>query len=324
MPSRREILGWIGGISAGIAVPVILGLGSKRNQSFTLSLSPTSTPSQMPEDSASSTTPHTHSNDRSTTPNAPQETPSSHTTNATQPQVKIPVRHLQIRRSAERGHFDFGWLQTHHSFSFGRYWDPKHMGFRALRVINEDWIRPSMGFPMHPHRDMEIITYILSGALQHRDSIGNGSVIRPGEIQRMSAGRGIRHSEFNPSGLESVHLLQIWLLPDRQGHTPSYAQQLIPQISTPDPVRLIASPDGQLGSITLHQDVRLYACHLANQQQMHFEVRPQRHAWVQIAHGNLTVNGQVLRAGDGFSTSDNGWIMAYANEASELLLFDLA
>src|SRR5436190_14312274 len=179
---------------------------------------------------------------------------------------------IQLRRAAERGHFDFGWLNTYHTFSFGDYLDPKQMGFRSLRVINEDRVQPGQGFGMHGHRDMEIVTIVLSGALEHRDSLGNGEVLRPGELQRMTAGTGIRHSEFNPSANEPVHLYQIWLLPDRTGHRPSYEQKPIDRAQTAGRLRLVASPTGEAGSLTIHQDARLYLATLTGGQAVTHEL----------------------------------------------------
>lgn len=242
---------------------------------------------------------------------------------AAAPALKL-IDALVIRRAQDRGHADHGWLKAAHSFSFSRYQDPAHMGFRSLRVLNEDVIQPTGGFPMHPHRDMEIITYILDGALEHKDSMGNGSVIRPGEVQHMTAGTGVRHSEFNPSGSAAVHLIQIWLLPDRRHHTPRYAQRPIPRATREQPVRLIASPDGAQGSVPIHQDARIHAVNLQAHQQLHFDVRPQRHAWVQVARGELIVNGQTLHPGDGLSTSQDGALLFSATSPAELLIFDLA
>lgn len=238
--------------------------------------------------------------------------------------VRRPIQTFNVRKSEDRGMANHGWLLAKHSFSFANYRDPKHMGFRSLRVMNEDRIQAGRGFPMHPHWDMEILTFILDGALEHKDSIGNGSIIKPGEIQKMSAGSGIRHSEFNPSSDKPVHLLQIWLYPDKRGIKPGYQQQVIPQISSPDPVRLIASPNGANNSVTIQQDARIYACRMSNSQHMHFEVKPTRHVWIQVAKGSVTINKKVLKQGDGFSTSDVGWIFAQANQQSELLVFDLA
>lgn len=235
------------------------------------------------------------------------------------------VKQLRIRRSEDRGAANHGWLRAKHSFSFARYRDPEYMGFRSLRVLNEDVIHPGRGFPMHPHRDMEIITYILDGALEHKDSMGNGSVIRPGEVQAMSAGTGVRHSEYNPSGTEHVHLMQIWLRPDRRHHAPRYQQKPIAKTSTQTgPIQLIASPDGRQNSVAIHQDAYIHACDLQARQAMQFEVRTDRHAWVQVAKGSLTVNGHTLKQGDGLSTSDDGFLMFEAGAGkAKLLIFDL-
>ncbi len=235
------------------------------------------------------------------------------------------VEDLTFRRSADRGHADHGWLKAKHSFSFARYQDPAHRSFRSLRVMNEDVISGGGGFPMHPHKDMEILTYVLDGALEHKDSLGSGGVIRPGEVQAMSAGTGIKHSEFNPSGTESVHLLQIWLFPDRRQHTPRYAQKVIQPHTKAEPIRLIASPDGAEQSVMLHQDARIYAVKLEPGQQAFFEVMPSRHAWVQMARGQLSLNRfHTLYQGDGVSTSDSGGFHFSATEAVEFLIFDLA
>lgn len=248
--------------------------------------------------------------------------PPTHPQAATKPLAL--VRQLAIRRSEDRGHADHGWLKAKHSFSFARYRDPAHMGFRSLRVINEDVVQGRGGFPMHPHEDMEILTYILDGALEHKDSMGNGSVIKPGEVQAMSAGTGVRHSEFNPSAIDAVHLLQIWLMPDRRGHTPRYQQKPIARHSANSPIQLIASSQGIDGSVAMHQDVNIHACKLASGQQLSFENKAARHAWIQVARGELVLNGHTLRAGDGVSTSEGGWLLFDATKSSELLIFDLA
>ncbi len=228
---------------------------------------------------------------------------------------------IQLRRSGERGHANHGWLDTWHSFSFADYYDPRHMGFSVLRVINEDFIAPGKGFPTHPHRDMEIITWILEGALEHKDSLGTGSVIRPGEAQRMSAGTGIRHSEFNPSKTEPVHLLQIWLLPDKQGVTPSYEQTRFDDATLANRLCLIASPDGREGSVTIHQDTRVYATRLNATEVTHTLVAGRR-AWVQVARGEVMLNGQRLAAGDGVAV-ENETTLRLAGQGTEFLLFDL-
>jgi len=228
---------------------------------------------------------------------------------------------LRIRRAGDRGHFDFGWLGTYHSFSFGDYYDPENMGFRALRVINEDWVRGGGGFPPHPHRDMEIVTYVLEGALEHADSMGNGSIIKPGEAQRMSAGTGVVHSEQNASKIEPVHLLQIWILPERRGLDPSYEQK---PIQDGKGLALVASPDGREGSVRIHQDASILAVHLEKAQTTEYSLRPGRHAWVQVVRGPVTVNGEQLERGDGAALSDESRIAIEALEPSHVLLFDLA
>src|SRR5213593_2782593 len=211
---------------------------------------------------------------------------------------------ITIRKSEERGHFDLGWLDTYHTFSFDRYHDPAHMHFRSLRVINEDRVQPGQGFPTHSHRDMEIITYILQGALEHRDSMGNGSVIRPGDVQRMSAGTGVTHSEFNASKTEPVHLLQIWMFPERKGMKPSYEQKMFSEADKRSRLRLVASPDGRDGSVTIHQDNEMYATVLRKGETVRHELKPERHAWVQVARGSVKLNGQELAEGDGAAISE--------------------
>ncbi|MGC2185275.1 MAG: pirin family protein [Terriglobales bacterium] len=230
---------------------------------------------------------------------------------------------INIRRSAERGGGDFGWLKTQHSFSFDTYHDPRFMGFRSLRVINEDWVQAGHGFPMHPHRDMEIITYVLDGALEHKDSLGNGSIIRPGDGQRMSAGTGVRHSEANSSKTEAAHLLQIWILPDRRGHEPGYEQKAFPEAEKRGKLRLIASPDGNDGSVTIHQDARLYVSLLQPGQEVKHELGKGRYAWLQIAKGAVELNGHSLNQGDGAAISDEQRLIVKATENAEVLLFDL-
>lgn len=231
---------------------------------------------------------------------------------------------LRIRKAAERGHADHGWLDTRHTFSFADYYDPQQMGFRTLRVINEDRVQPGMGFPTHPHRDMEIISYVLEGALEHRDSMGNGSVIRPGEVQRMSAGTGITHSEFNHSRSEPVHFLQIWLLPLTPGVTPGYEQKKFPDAEKRRVLRLIASPDGRDGSVTIHQDACLYAATLARGEEVAHPLPAGRHAWVHVARGAVSVNDEILEQGDGAAISDMDQVVITGEGDAELLLFDLA
>ena len=229
---------------------------------------------------------------------------------------------IELRKAKDRGHANHGWLDTYHTFSFADYHDPRHMGFSVLRVINEDVVTPGQGFPTHPHRDMEIITWILDGALEHQDSLGTGSVIRPGEVQRMSAGTGIRHSEFNPSKDETVHLLQIWILPNRAGYAPSYEQTRFEDAELADRLRLIASPDGHDGSVTIHQNARVYAARLKRGEVIH-TLAAGRRAWVQVARGALTLNGQRLAAGDGAAVEQETTLMFAGDAGSEFLLFDL-
>jgi redox-sensitive bicupin YhaK (pirin superfamily) len=231
---------------------------------------------------------------------------------------------ITIRRSDERGGGDYGWLKTRHSFSFDQYYDPRVMGFRSLRVINEDWVQPGRGFPMHPHRDMEIITYLLEGALEHKDSMGNGSIIRPGDGQRMSAGTGVRHSEANPSQTDPAHLLQIWILPERRGIEPGYEQKDFPAEEKRGKLRLIASPDGKDGSVTIHQDARLYVSLLGPGQQVQHELGQGRYGWLQVAKGAVELNGQRLQQGDGAAISEQPQVEIKGEEESETLLFDMA
>jgi redox-sensitive bicupin YhaK (pirin superfamily) len=231
---------------------------------------------------------------------------------------------VAIRRSGERGHRQYGWLDTYHTFSFGDYVDPLQMGFRSLRVLNEDWVQAGHGFPEHGHRDMEILTYVLEGSLAHRDSLGNGSVIRPGELQRMSAGTGILHSEANPADNEPVHLLQIWLRPDRKGHEPGYEQRTFDLDEARGRWRIVASGDGRDGSLVIHQDARLWMARLDAGQTVRFDLEPGRHAWLQIARGRAELEGAELQAGDGAAFSDVPAVELRAGQPSELLLFDLA
>lgn len=230
---------------------------------------------------------------------------------------------ITLRPGNERGHANHGWLDTYHTFSFANYYDRRHMGFRDLRVINEDWVQPGQGFGTHSHRDMEIITYVLEGALEHKDSLGNGSVITPGEVQRMSAGTGIAHSEFNPSPTEPVHLLQIWILPNRQGVEPSYEQKTIPTEEKLGQLRLIAAPDGREGAVMIHQDVALYASILKPGDRVSHGLSPDRHAWLQVVQGSLALNGLPLAAGDGAATSGESSLEIHSEAGAEILLFDL-
>jgi quercetin 2,3-dioxygenase len=234
---------------------------------------------------------------------------------------------VQVRRGKERGHADHGWLNTYHTFSFSDYYDPRFMGFRSLRVINEDWVQPGYGFPTHPHRDMEIITYVLEGSLEHKDSMGTGSVIRPGEVQKMSAGTGVRHSEFNHSKTEPVHLYQIWIMPEKNGIKPMYEQKAIPAEEKQGKLRLVASPSGGNGSsaVKLYQDAELYTAVLKQGDAVEHSLRDGRSAWVQVARGIVNLNGQELKAGDGAAVTDESQVKISGKaDSSEVLLFDLA
>ena len=231
---------------------------------------------------------------------------------------------ITVRPSKQRGGGDYGWLTTRHTFSFDQYYDPRFMGFRSLRVINEDFVAPGQGFPMHPHRDMEIITYVLEGALEHNDSMGNGSLIRPGDGQRMSAGTGVRHSEANPSDTDSVHLLQIWILPERRGIQPSYEQKSFPEDEKRGKLRQIAGPDGTDGSVTIHQDARLYVSLLSPGQEVAHTLQPGRYAWLQVAKGAVELNGEPLQQGDGAAVEKESKLTIKGTEEAEILVFDLA
>ncbi|HEY4636275.1 MAG TPA: pirin family protein [Rhodospirillales bacterium] len=228
------------------------------------------------------------------------------------------------RPARERGIGRASWLDSRHSFSFADYYDPAHMGFRSLRVINEDMIAPGGGFATHGHRDMEILTYVLDGALAHRDSIGNGSTIRPREVQLMHAGTGIQHSEFNASKTEPVHLLQIWILPEREGATPGYQQKAFPPAEMADRLRLVASHDGGDGSLVIHQDAAVYAGNIRPGGKLDHALAPGRHGWVQVAGGALVLNGVSLAAGDGAAVTGETKLSFEASEDSEILFFDLA
>lgn len=232
---------------------------------------------------------------------------------------------IALRPASERGHADHGWLNTYHSFSFADYYDPRHMGFRALRVINEDWVQPGRGFGTHAHQDMEIITYVLEGALSHKDSMGNASAIRPGEVQRMSAGTGVRHSEFNPSPTEPVHLLQIWILPNERGLTPSYEQKNFSAEEKLGKLRLIASEDAREGSVRIHQDASVYATLLPKDSKVVHQLEAERHAYVHVARGDVLLNGKPLRSGDGAAVTSEKVELVGAGEGepAEVLLFDL-
>jgi redox-sensitive bicupin YhaK (pirin superfamily) len=231
---------------------------------------------------------------------------------------------LTIRKSAERGLAEHGWLRSQHTFSFADYHDPAHMGFRSLRVINEDHVEPTAGFPTHPHRDMEIFSYIVAGAIQHRDSMGNGSVLEPGQIQLMSAGTGVTHSEFNPSSKVALHLLQIWILPRERGLKPGYTEWHPDAAGTDAPKVLVISPDGREGSAVIHQDADVFRVRLRAGQSAAHEVRAGRGAWLQIIRGSAGVNGTPLTAGDAASTEEEGALIITATEDAEALLLDLA
>lgn len=231
---------------------------------------------------------------------------------------------MLIRRASERGFADHGWLRSFHTFSFADYYAPAHMGFRSLRVINEDRVEGGKGFGTHPHRDMEIVSYVLSGSLQHRDSMGTGSVIRPGDVQRMSAGTGVTHSEFNGSPTDAVHFLQIWILPDSRGHAPSYEQKHFTEADRQGRFRLVASKDGREGSLSLHQDASLFASLLGSDDRVSYQLPPSRYAWLHVARGKIEVAGQELSAGDAAAFEQHGDIAVVGREPSEILLFDLA
>jgi len=231
---------------------------------------------------------------------------------------------IQIRKAAERGHFDHGWLDTYHTFSFGDYFDPAHVGFRSLRVMNDDRVQPGQGFGMHGHRDMEIVTYVLDGALAHKDSLGNGSIIQAGQLQRMTAGTGVRHSEFNPSDKEWVHLYQIWLLPERQGLKPSYEELALDEAEKQGRFRLAASPDGADGSLTIHQDARLYLASLMPGEAVMHPLESGRAAWLQVLRGRVDLLGNDLSAGAGVAITHENAVAVEAAVPSEVLLFDLA
>ncbi len=231
---------------------------------------------------------------------------------------------IQLRKSEDRGHADHGWLNTYHTFSFSSYRDPEHMQFRSLRVMNEDVVAPRKGFGTHPHSDMEIVTYVLEGALEHKDSMGNGEVLRPGEFQRMSAGTGITHSEFNPSDNEPVHLYQIWLLPDRKGIQPGYEQKRFDDGGMTNQLRLVASPNAELGSLKIHQDARIYLARLDADRQVTHDVTKDGHTWLQVLRGSASLNGHTLDTGDGAAVSEETLLTIRATTDTEIMLFDLA
>ena len=231
---------------------------------------------------------------------------------------------ITIRRSEERDAANHGWLDTKFTFSFDQYYDPKFMGYRSLRVMNEDKVAPGGGFPTHPHRDMEIITYVLEGKLEHKDSLGTGAVILPGDGQRMTAGRGIRHSEFNPSQSDPVHLLQIWIMPEKSGLEPSYEQKSFPESEKQGRFRLIASPTGEEGSVRINQDAKLFVTLLAPDQEVKHLFGAKRYGWLQVAKGGVQINGTALKQGDGAAISDEKELIVKGTKDSEILLFDLA
>jgi redox-sensitive bicupin YhaK (pirin superfamily) len=238
--------------------------------------------------------------------------------------VRKGQRMITIRPAGERGHTDFGWLDSRHSFSFGEYQDYDHMGFHSLRVINDDRVARGGGFPTHPHRDMEIITWVLSGALEHKDSLGTGSVIRAGDVQRMTAGSGILHSEFNASKTEPVHFMQIWIFPEKRGLKPGYAQTSFPPTDRRGQLKLIASRDGRDGSLSIHQDASVYATALGPGHKVTHTLVPRRAAWVQVATGSIKLNGKTLNSGDGAAVEDETTLELVGVYAGEALLFDLA
>jgi len=231
---------------------------------------------------------------------------------------------ISVRRADERGHADHGWLDTRHTFSFADYHDPKYLGFRGLRVINEDRVQPGQGFPPHGHRDMEIVSYVLAGALEHKDSMGTGSVIRPGDVQRMSAGTGVRHSEYNHSKDEPVHFLQVWILPERQGLEPGYEQRHFSDADKRAGLRLIASREGTDGSVTIHADAKIYAAVVEPGQRLRHALAEHRHAWLQVARGAITLNDRPLVHGDGAAVSGEPALTIAGAERAEVLVFDLA
>ena len=231
---------------------------------------------------------------------------------------------IGVLPASQRFHTEMGWLESWHSFSFAEHYQPDRLGFRALRVINDDRVQPARGFGSHSHRDMEILTYVLSGELAHKDSMGNGSIIRRGELQRVSAGTGVVHSEMNPSRTEPVHFLQIWIVPDRAGHRPGYEQKAFSPEERRGKLRLIASPDGRDGSVTIHQDALVHASLLERDERASYTLRPRRHAWLQVARGSVQLNGQALREGDGAAISDETRVDVSSEDSSEVLLFDLA
>jgi redox-sensitive bicupin YhaK (pirin superfamily) len=231
---------------------------------------------------------------------------------------------ITLRKASDRFHTEIDWLDSWHTFSFGEHHDPRHMGFRALRVINDDTVQPGQGFDTHPHRDMEILTYVLQGALAHRDSTGGGGVIRPGDLQRMSAGTGVAHSEFNASPSDPVYFLQIWIIPDKQGVAPGYEQKSFASPERAGKLRLLASKDGSNGSVKINQDAAVYGTLLGPGDRVSYDLAPKRNAWIQVARGKVTLNGEALTAGDGAAVTDERKLALQATEPAEVLLFDLA
>ncbi|QDT86576.1 pirin family protein [Gimesia chilikensis] len=230
---------------------------------------------------------------------------------------------IRVRKAEERGHADHGWLDTYHTFSFAGYQDPEHVHFRTLRVMNEDVVQPGQGFGTHPHRDMEIVTYVLEGALEHKDSMGNGEVLRAGEFQRMTAGTGITHSEFNPSATEPVHLYQIWLFPESKGIEPSYEQKQFPVSEQQNQLRLVASPEAEAGSLRIHQDARVYLSQIEAEKTVTYEMAEGRHAWLQVLRGSVLLNDVALDVSDGAAVSDTRNLKIQATDDAEIMLFDL-
>jgi len=231
---------------------------------------------------------------------------------------------ITLRRSEERGHANHGWLDSYHTFSFAGYFDPNHMGFRSLRVINEDRVAPGEGFGTHPHRDMEIISYVLSGSLAHKDSMGNGSAMKQGDVQRMSAGTGVTHSEFNGSKTDPVHFLQIWIMPEESGTKPGYEQKYFDDAEKRGKLRLVASRNGEDGSVKIQQDAKLFATLLEAGETVRYALDPARHAWIQVIRGEITLGETVLRAGDGAAMSEENEVVIAGRDKAEVLLFDLA
>jgi len=230
---------------------------------------------------------------------------------------------LTLRPARERGHADYGWLDTNYTFSFAGYRDPAYMGFRTLRVMNYDRVAPGRGFDEHDHRDMEIITVVLSGALQHRDSLGHGEVIRPGDVQVMTAGTGITHSEFNPSATDPVHLYQLWIMPDRKGHRPGYAQKHFPAEGRANRWQCVASPDGVEGSLTIHQNARVLLADSAKGRSLDYDLLPDRHAWLQVLEGEIAVGGLAMSTGDGVAISEESKLSIATKTDAKLLLIDM-